>query len=314
MTRNGGLDLIRVAAASAVFFYHLRVFAGIDLLGPVAQHGNLAVPAFFALSGYLVYRPFAHRQVEPVAYLIRRAARILPACVAATTLVGLLFPWSAAAGLSRALWSLVIELEFYLALPLLARLVAGREIVAIGLLAAASYGFALTVPELTVQTLVPYSPAFFWCFAAGMAVAILERDRPGWLQPRFLLPFGGALALAAMEVGGDVWTDLLPALATATLIAGLIGWRAASPQLTFAADVSYPFYLWHVPMIALLTTILSGPALAVLAFASTAAVSTASVVLLERPVQRWAKGRGPRPSDKHPAVPSGRALAREATR
>lgn len=314
MTRNGGLDLIRVAAASAVFFYHLRVFAGIDLLGPVAQHGNLAVPAFFALSGYLVYRPFAHRPVEPVAYLIRRAARILPACVAAVTLVGLLFPWSAAAGLSRALWSLVIELEFYLALPFLARLVAGREFVMIGSLAAASYGFALMVPELTIQTLVPFSPAFFWCFAAGMAVAILERDRPGWLQPRFLLPLGGALALAAMEVGGDVWTDLLPALATATLIAGLIGWRAASPQLTFAADVSYPFYLWHVPMIALLTTMLSGPALAVIAFASTTAVWTASVVLLERPVQRWARGRGATSPEKHPTISPGPALAREATR
>ena len=44
----------------AVFIYHAHGL-GIVILGPVASHGNIGVPVFFALSGYLVYRPFLQR-------------------------------------------------------------------------------------------------------------------------------------------------------------------------------------------------------------------------------------------------------------
>ena len=118
----------------------------------VLGRGDVGVPIFFTLSGLLLYRPWAaaaltgQQSVPLGTYLRRRALRILPAYWA-VVIVALLWlnapdarhawpwvqyllliqnydahPWwqgTGAIGLAQA-WSLVVEVSFYLVLPLIA--------------------------------------------------------------------------------------------------------------------------------------------------------------------------------------------------
>lgn len=120
----------------------------------VVDRGDVGVPIFFALSGLLLYRPWARAALDGDAgpgvgsYLVRRALRILPAywlvvIIALLTLnrahIGSLSTWAqylllaqnyiphpwwpgtGAPGLAQ-MWSLVVEVSFYAVLPLLAAL------------------------------------------------------------------------------------------------------------------------------------------------------------------------------------------------
>src|SRR5882724_3717971 len=154
---QGPLDGLRAAAAAAVLLTHVGSLTGYALTGtPVSwalSRGDVGVPIFFALSGLLLYRPWAvaaltgRRSGPPLAtYLRRRALRILPAywVVVAIALLWLhapdarhAWPWvqyllllqnydahpwwigTGAPGLAQA-WSLDVEVSFYLLLPLLA--------------------------------------------------------------------------------------------------------------------------------------------------------------------------------------------------
>ena len=143
-------------AAGAVLFFHVGMATGTalqyDVAAALLARGDIGVPLFFALSGLLLYRPWAtaalsDRPGPPVRrYLLRRALRILPAywIVVAVALpiwsrdhvadlwtwAKLLFlaqiydpsPWwtsSGPTGLVQ-MWSLAVEAAFYLSLPLLA--------------------------------------------------------------------------------------------------------------------------------------------------------------------------------------------------
>lgn len=154
--RLTALDGIRALAALAVLVYHVAVETGAALhdgfLGALLSRGDVAVPVFFTLSGFLLYLPHARAVIEGTAapragaYLLRRALRILPAywlvvavalplwspehvTDAATWLKLLLLvhvydpaPWWSGlgpAGLAQ-MWSLCVETAFYLVLPLLA--------------------------------------------------------------------------------------------------------------------------------------------------------------------------------------------------
>lgn len=154
--RLAALDGIRALAALAVLVYHVAVETGAALhdgfLGALLSRGDVAVPVFFTLSGFLLYLPHARAVIEGTAapragaYLLRRALRILPAywlvvavalplwspehvTDAATWLKLLLLvhvydpaPWWSGlgpAGLAQ-MWSLCVETAFYLVLPLLA--------------------------------------------------------------------------------------------------------------------------------------------------------------------------------------------------
>jgi peptidoglycan/LPS O-acetylase OafA/YrhL len=150
------LDGLRAAAAGAVLLANVGGLTGYTLTGtPVSwaiSRGNVGVPVFFALSGLLLYRPWAAAvlagQPRPrvAAYLRRRALRILPAYWA-VVLIALpvlnpgparsAWPWAqyllllqnydarpwwrgtGATGLSQT-WSLVVDLSFYLVLPAIA--------------------------------------------------------------------------------------------------------------------------------------------------------------------------------------------------
>ncbi|WP_202926781.1 acyltransferase family protein [Gordonia desulfuricans] len=143
------LEGMRAVAAIGVLTTHVAFqtgAVGIPVLGPVLGRLDLAVAVFFALSGFLLWRNWvaaAHRQARRPAvrrYLRHRVVRIWPAYVvvvvavltllpeargadltvwlANLTLTQVYVPLSLTAGLTQ-MWSLSVEISFYLLLPFL---------------------------------------------------------------------------------------------------------------------------------------------------------------------------------------------------
>jgi len=225
------LDGLRAVAAAAVLLTHVGGLTGYVFTGTpaswVVSRGDVGVPVFFALSGLLLYRPWASAVLtgqpasQVLLYLRRRALRILPAYWAVVLIAlpvlnpdaarhawawlqYLLLvqnydphPWwtgTGAVGLAQ-MWSLAVEVSFYLLLPLLAAALAWlalarthttapaspadigrrarRMLTVIAVLAVSSFGWTVLAyyprPELWFAGTLP--PLLIW-FAAGMAIAV----------------------------------------------------------------------------------------------------------------------------------------------
>lgn len=152
--RRGGfvpaLEGMRALAAVGVMTTHVAfqtASAGDSVLGRVFGRLDLAVALFFALSGFLLWRPHAQvaRGLRPRPgtgrYYRSRIVRIMPAYLAVVvlalwllplggavdvttwlanlTLTQIYVPFTLTAGLTQ-LWSLSVEMTFYLVLPLIA--------------------------------------------------------------------------------------------------------------------------------------------------------------------------------------------------
>src|SRR3954452_3443850 len=152
--RSARIESLRALAALGVLVGHAygwshgwqNVYATFH--GRVLMSGGFGVFLFFALSGYLLFLPFARAAFGPTAridlrrYAINRAVRILPLyyVVIGTYLVvhdeGVGGQWwrfllflegfgaHTVAKVDPPAWSLVVEVQFYVLLPLFAWLVA----------------------------------------------------------------------------------------------------------------------------------------------------------------------------------------------
>ncbi|RZI80656.1 MAG: acyltransferase, partial [Microbacterium sp.] len=144
-----GLDTVRALAALAVLATHTSFWAGFypqGLLGAMTARLDIGVAVFFVLSGFLLGQPFlaatADGTTPPRAgrYLWKRFLRIVPLYVVTVVVALLALPENDAAGPSTwirqltltqvyppadlvagltHMWSLCVEVAFYLALPLL---------------------------------------------------------------------------------------------------------------------------------------------------------------------------------------------------
>ncbi|MET0415542.1 MAG: acyltransferase [Actinoplanes sp.] len=220
--RLPALDAVRVIGALAVVAHHVGFATGINV-GDSAWAGWLArldagVAVFFVLSGFLLFRPWAHARATarelPSArtYLWRRALRILPAYWLTVAVCLLVVPrnddataadWARhltltqiyeAYGLRHALghtWSLATEVVFYALLPVLAVLaLRGRR----------RAGRPLRIMVVAaVITLV-------WVSLMGAGVLSLSWHTT-WL-PSYALWFGAGMALASVHV--SLRNDYLP--------------------------------------------------------------------------------------------------------
>src|SRR3954471_24801606 len=242
-TRNflPALEGMRACAAVGVVVTHVAFQTGHTggLAGRFFGRFDLAVAVFFALSGFLLWRGHAAavrglRSVPPTGHYLRsRIVRILPGYLVAVVVILTLLPdakanltvWLAnltltqiyvpltlTSGLTQ-MWSLSVEVSFYLALPVLAllarRLPVRARIPAIVGAALASFAWGLipfSVP-FGVNPLT-WPPAFFSWFAAGMLIAELTVSPVGWahrLARRRILMAVIALAafgLAASPLAG----------------------------------------------------------------------------------------------------------------
>jgi len=293
----------------------------------VVRNGMLGVDLFFLITGFLLVLPWLRHAADggaapsATAFYRRRVRRILPAyyvhllilfLVLVPLLRGLEF-WrydpahlftnlsahvflvhylspvtSASVGVNGALWTLSLEAQFYLLLPLLAPAFARAPWrTALALLAtalawrwAAGHGLDALVASLQAQVPTQVSeqtmrhflqtqlPGYLGHFAAGMLAArawLQWRDHPpsraasiAWLA---LAACAGLLLWSLHAPGGWLLGDLTWALvlaALATILVALVARGVAAARsllanrpLLFVGRVSYSAYLYHLPVILL---------------------------------------------------------------
>jgi peptidoglycan/LPS O-acetylase OafA/YrhL len=269
--RNAGLDLLRTAACLLVVAFHLRNVLGVDFgpLNSVVQGGDQGVYVFFALSGYLLYRPFLRGPVDVQSYAIKRTARILPGymmalvCLAFLTRSPLptqhLLPYLSMTatynvelrGFLGNAWTLSAEIIFYLLLPGIARLAAGAEIPRLAILALLSVAASVVygvVNQPGIEWVVGAFPFVFYAFVPGMVLAVIEVRDPGLFR-RFATPWVALVGVAAVTLQTQIH-NFPVALGAGVGTALLIGWLASvrlpfARALAFAGGASYAMYLWH---------------------------------------------------------------------
>lgn len=328
--RLDSLTGLRFLAALSVFIFHADHLLGLPAL-IAAAGSNLAVPFFFALSGFVL--TWSRRVNEGAArFYWHRFARVWP-LHALTSLLALAFGLTAAgsgaiwrdlslvhgwlphrAYLVGPSWSIAAEAFYYLLFPALllwlhsTRLrTAAKVLVAVplitGLVASA------VAPSIAADPFWGFRvpPAHLYEFAAGMALATAMLR--GW-RPRMGL--GSALALTVMLYALlRVWDppgwwreDLVTTVAFLALIATAAtcdiearpSWLACRPMETLGRW-SFALYLVHFPvLLGLERAGASGLGAAIVGLLACLLLSGALHVGFERPVERWLRSRWRRPA------------------
>ena len=364
--RSARVESLRAVAALSVLVSH--AFAYSHRWGPTIVHGlfhrvllggGFGVELFFVLSGYLMYRPFARRDfagrgpIDLKTYARNRALRILPLYFVVVVVLLLVtrqggtfeewwrfllfaqsFSTHTAQTVDGPMWSLIVELHFYILLPLLALAVArvARSSRAVGCLAllvlgAASLAFHYVNPHPFVIWQYSFPETFFY-FVPGMMLAIaqlaVEQRRPSWL--RGPIGYSDAWLLA----GAGVWLlvfwrySLVPLAGVASVLllaAVVLPLRPGPlvrlldiPALALVGVASYSLDLWHVPIVEHLSRVGWMPSgttpLLVVSGAISLAVAALSYVVIERPALRL-RGRWENAAPKARArrTPLGKAPA-----
>jgi peptidoglycan/LPS O-acetylase OafA/YrhL len=322
--RLRGIDGLRGIAAAIVFLCHARAINALDVgpLNPFVAGGTNGVLLFFAISGYLLYRPFLRGDVNLTAYGIRRVLRVWPGYVVAlvglaaltgsevptqhplefVTLTQYLHPELINQFLSPA-WTLWVEICFYLALPLVAWLLslvpARQRVTALLLIALGSVSLrVITIAFMSSRpdpaswgALLYAMPALFWAFVPGMILATLEADG------RLRIGARGALAgVAVFALGAYVQMPLFDLISSAGafLIVGYCARlnlpRRLATVAAAAGAVSYGVYLWHGELLLWIAGQVGNPWLSIaIAGSLTVLFAAMCYVLVERPAMRFAR-------------------------
>ena len=288
---QNNFDLLRLAFALVVCLVHAYELSGFEALRWTADalSSAVAVKGFFVISGFLIFRSY-ERSSSLAAYAGKRIRRIYPTyctvvmlCAVGLVMVSLapagsyfsvawlryvaanlaflnflqpglpqVFDSNLASAVNGALWTLKIEVMFYLAVPLLVLLFQ-------------RYG------RLRVMVLV-YCSSIAWASAAALIAeqsgsplaAELGRQLPGQLSyfmaggflyyflPQFERRVGYCLLAAALALALH-WFYALPlveplALAVVVVACGLYGYLGNFGRY---GDFSYGFYILHFPVIQL---------------------------------------------------------------
>ena len=270
-SRSSGLDGLRIFAALFVVAFHLKTVSGVGFgpLDPIIQGGDSGVYLFFALSGYLLYRPFVRGSVDLTSFALKRAGRIVPGYFVA--LLGLMILTGARLPLEHPLpfltmsasyniplraflgnaWTLSAEILFYATLPVIAWIARGREallLVGLGVISA----ILGTTHRLTMTDddawLIGTYPLVFYAFVPGMLLAVVEVHHPSRFRHLGAWPY---LVIGLGFIVFGALTTILPvALATGIGTALVMGWLLHHPipgarALGFGGGASYATYLWH---------------------------------------------------------------------
>ncbi len=307
-------DGVRALAALMVVVYH-AVFFNTDFLTPGGAFLgtlNAGVWIFFVTSGCLLYLPFAASHlddapgVDPRGYAVRRLARVYPAYWLVLAFFTFIVPRVNIYGLHGFLlhttltqtyvhinpfvdglppaWSLVVEISFYLFLPLYAALIGALarrsrplvvELVGLAALFAAGVIGIVTVASGVDAPWVTVLPQHLGAFALGMLLAVLasrrwdapmkarlERiGRPTWMWwavavgALVAIPVGFRLdPLAAPNSAQAIGLNLCQMIVGICVVVpvvlgpqdhGTIRRALRSRVAVYLGLVSYGIYLWH---------------------------------------------------------------------
>jgi peptidoglycan/LPS O-acetylase OafA/YrhL len=339
---------MRACAAMGVVVTHVAFQTGHSggVAGRLFGRFDLAVAVFFALSGFLLWRGHAAaaRDLGPRPltghYLRSRVVRIMPAYLVAVvvilsllpdadhasltvwlanlTLTQIYVPLTLTGGLTQ-MWSLSVEVTFYLALPILAplarRVPVAARVPAIAALGALSWAWGW-VPLHTGPGLssLNWPPAFFSWFAAGMLLAEWVHSPIGLPHrlARRRVPMAViavlAFLVAASPLAGP--EGLVPGTATQfavkTATGSLVAFALVGPLVLDRPDTShrllgstgmvtlgrwsYGLFIWHLAALAMVFPVIgtfpfSGrmPTVLVLTLVFGFAIAAVSYGLVESP-------------------------------
>jgi peptidoglycan/LPS O-acetylase OafA/YrhL len=333
-------NLIRLVAALQVLAVHaLNHF---DYEGPLVTALKVVpgVPTFFFISGFLICTSYRRmREQGNLAFFTNRFLRIYPAlwvCVAVSTIAVALTGYYAdreiapqrfvlwllgqttffqfynpdfmrpfgVGVLNGALWTISVELQFYLLSPILFYLLENkRRILAIvfGLSLALNLylrgylDWSQMYMKLIYVSFAPWIYIFLLGFAAAYFDRITEsikRIRYRVLLPAYLLSmiFVGTYAMNATNAINPISIAILGALILKVSTTALpVPQKLA--RFVAKSDFSYGLYLYHMPVINLLIFLgwSTGGIDIMLAFAATMLAATLSWYLVEKPALRHKK-------------------------
>lgn len=299
--------------------------------------GHLGVMLFFLISGFVI--SISINKTNQATFIARRAARIYPTCIAAVIATaifvklycnyyGIEYPFSLGNVISSAtlvsgwlgqgavipvLWTLSVEIAFYLLLSAVAASTKSKlgikelniaslaciAFVAIGAMPLDRLsGWPITVAALKWTSFVAANVAFM---LIGSAVFLLYsrsvsviKGSVGLLTTIALYGISIFIFSTQREPIGATFLGGLAILAL--FVAILVLGRNINPKgiLKFYGDISYPLYLCHIPLawIILYETTRHGISLHIGAALSIAVITFVSWILhiaIERPSQEWSK-------------------------
>ncbi|SNS87569.1 Peptidoglycan/LPS O-acetylase OafA/YrhL, contains acyltransferase and SGNH-hydrolase domains [Actinomadura meyerae] len=258
------IDGVRAVAALAVLVFHVASSAGTitnpDGPGWLFNGGQIGVPIFFALSGLLLYRPWAAAALDgrpsprTITYLRRRVLRIMPAYWAVIVVfmvtagrdhIGDPVTWASLMTLTQTyvpdawwptglgpshlgqFWSLAVEVAWYVTLPVTAAVLAwyARR--------TRTHDVGVRARRLLVGIGVYASLSLPW----SVVLFVPERqERMGLFLPRYFAWFAIGMALAVVTV----WARLddrrpVAALCRAVSDSWAACWAAAAMLYVVAA-------------------------------------------------------------------------------
>jgi peptidoglycan/LPS O-acetylase OafA/YrhL len=333
-TYRKDIDGLRAIAILSVVLYHAGV--------PWLRGGFTGVDIFFVISGYLIgghiFSDMRQGEFSFARFYQRRIKRILPAfyvvlCFTLAAALLLLSPKelvdaskSAIAALFSAsniyflrysnyfqassefnpllmTWSLAVEEQFYLVIPLVMLAVAhvrrGFMLPVIAAICILSFLFAwhtvLVAPDKAFYLL----PSRAWELGAGVAWAVAEATLNRKLVPARWMQAASIFGVFAMLAPIFFLRSTMPfpgpnavatVLGTALVIGCPSSWFNRSilslPWLVFIGKISYSWYLWHWPLMAFLRVASGGPLppwASAVAIAASFALAVLSYYIVEQP-------------------------------
>lgn len=350
-TRRLDIQLLRAVAVSVVILNHLTGwpgggFVGVDIFFVIS--GYLMTDLLLrqsATTGRVNMLDFYRRRIRRIvpaamfvlvvtciaSYLIFRTARfkqtvldsvwsaLFASNVRFAELGSNYFTADRAPSPARHYWSLAVEEQFYLVLPILViaalwlRRRSGRRIPVMGIVVVLVIGASLawSIHDTVASPATAYYSTFTRADELGIgalvAVSATLHARIPALAKAVLGWIGVAGILASLALIDDAtpfpgYAALLPTIATALLlICGMVRWAPGrtplvNPVTTYVGDISYSLYLWHWPIIVLggalyaSGTIPFGIGVAI----CTLAASSWSYHAIENPVRHsaWLEPRG----------------------
>ena len=307
MTKRIGIEAVRSLAVVSVVLYHLNP--------ELFPNGYLGVDAFFVVSGFLVSGMLETQSI--MQFFVRRFMRLAPAALTITLLVVILStvidpPYITKdigqAALSqtvyasnilyyfkldyfnpfheqsplRHLWSLSLEEQFYLVLPIVFALFRARLLrIIVGILGLLSLVLYLTESDQLYAFYMPHIRA--WQLILGVILFQLKLNfGPSRWAPLALIPMGFALLSSAPV------PLALPVTLVSTCFLVLSNWDQKNWGIVTAIGaLSYSIYLVHQPIVYYVQTYLGSSSMTTfLILAATALGAWALHQWIEEPLRR----------------------------
>lgn len=306
ISRTNNFDLIRLIAAFQVLIWHGAVHFKIfdDMYGFLSVLFHFpGVPVFFTISGFLISHSLERNKFDLKKYFRNRALRIYPALWVCTILTALLLiyfirpivikdltiwfiaqisflqfyappslkAWGAGHP-NGSLWSVAVELQFYLILPILLYIInRPKKLLQANILIAVLFVLAVFMKyfintnawilshELLSKFLGNTVFYYLYFFLTGIAIyknfswieKYLKEKVFVWLliYAAYVLIFHAWLKLYIDPYDVSIWGIIANTLLSLLSLSFAFSYVGLSKNLLHENDISYGIYIYHLPII-----------------------------------------------------------------